>query len=74
MGFSSPDMIGLIACGHSMGGVTSADQPNIVPPGNNPSNIVDFDSTTNFDNKVYVSVANPRSCILTKELQRHTVS
>ncbi|EKM82462.1 hypothetical protein AGABI1DRAFT_111078 [Agaricus bisporus var. burnettii JB137-S8] len=54
MGFSPSDMVGLIACGHSIGGVTSADEPDIVPPGNDPSKptIVDFDSTGNFDNKV----------------------
>lgn len=68
MGFSPSDMVGLIACGHSIGGVTSADEPDIVPPGNDPSKptIVDFDSTGNFDNKVYVSALDPRFYLLTR--------
>ncbi|MCQ6264028.1 hypothetical protein MLD55_19095, partial [Alcanivorax sp. MM125-6] len=54
MGFSPSDMVGLIACGNSIGFVTSADEHYIVTPGNDPSKptIVDFDSTGNFDNKV----------------------
>ena len=56
-GFSPQDMIGLIACGHTIGGVRSSDHPDIVSPGADPS--VDvfemFDDTpSKFDTSVYV--------------------
>jgi len=47
-------MIKLTACGHTMGGVRSDDFPQLVAP--NPAStapvIVNFDTTTQFDNKV----------------------
>jgi hypothetical protein len=53
-GFTKEEMIKLVACGHTMGGVRSADFPQLVAP--NPSSsvtvITDFDTTQNFDNKV----------------------
>lgn len=57
-GFSNSEMIALTACGHTVGGVRSTDFPAIVPAGPDPSKtiIVDFDSTTQFDTKVYVPV------------------
>ncbi len=54
-GFTSAEMIKLTACGHTMGGVRSTDFPDLVaPPSSNSSspNIVNFDSTTRFDNTV----------------------
>lgn len=56
MGFSSTEMITLTACGHTIGGMRDVDFPTLVPASTDPSkpNIVDFDSTTEYDNKVYV--------------------
>jgi len=53
-GFNQTEMIKLVACGHSIGGVRSADFPELVAPGPNPAtpNIADFDTTTQFDNVV----------------------
>ncbi|PFH51753.1 hypothetical protein AMATHDRAFT_58608 [Amanita thiersii Skay4041] len=53
-GFSQTEMIQMVACGHTLGGVRSADKPEIVPPGPDPTvtTIVDFDTTMQFDNKV----------------------
>lgn len=58
-GFNQAEMIKLVACGHTMGGVRSADFPQLVAPNPNSPNpvIKDFDTTTtSFDNKVYVFV------------------
>lgn len=56
MGFSQTEMIQLVACGHSLGSVHSAEFPQIVPASVGQ---IGFDSTnTQFDNKVvteYVS-------------------
>jgi len=56
-GFSAAEMIKLTACGHTMGAVRSTDFPQLVPPTPNSSIpvIQNFDSTTNFDNAVYVN-------------------
>ncbi|KZV81679.1 heme peroxidase [Exidia glandulosa HHB12029] len=62
-GFTPTEMIQLVACGHSLGGVQHDSFPDIVPPTNDPDNNasgnVHFDSTfDNFDNKIatdYVS-------------------
>lgn len=56
-GFSAEEMIGLIACGHTIGGVRSSDHPEIVAPGAdaNVTNFELFDSTPRlFDSAVYV--------------------
>lgn len=48
-------MIGLVACGHTIGGVRSTDHPDIVPPGPDPSveEFQLFDDTSNqFDTSV----------------------
>jgi catalase (peroxidase I) len=57
-GFSATDMIGLVACGHTLGGVQSKSFPNIVPAstitvGNSDGDAL-FDTTgsTAFDNKM----------------------
>ncbi|KAH8077081.1 heme peroxidase [Cristinia sonorae] len=55
-GFTKADMIGLTACGHSIGGVQNIAFPDIVPPSSdqsNPQGNVNFDSTgVLFDNKI----------------------
>lgn len=50
-GFSAEEMIGLVACGHTLGGVHSKDFPEIVPNGSQPDTTGHFDeSRTEFDN------------------------
>ncbi|KAJ7823537.1 heme peroxidase [Mycena leptocephala] len=55
-GFTKTEMIGLIACGHSFGGVQHKVFPQIVPDFNDPQNtqsVAHFDSTfTKFDNNI----------------------
>ncbi|KAJ7615875.1 heme peroxidase [Roridomyces roridus] len=55
-GFSQTDMIGLVACGHTFGGVQHSVYPNIVNVLNEPNDaddVADFDSTfVTFDNNV----------------------
>ncbi|KAH8894461.1 heme peroxidase, partial [Thozetella sp. PMI_491] len=56
-GFNTQEMIALVACGHSIGGVHGVDFPEIVPnvSNSNPSDehTVTFDTTTGvFDNNV----------------------
>lgn len=46
-GFSPSDMIRLVACGHTLGGVRNADFPDIVPNGDET-----FDTTTSYDHAV----------------------
>ncbi|GIZ42949.1 hypothetical protein CKM354_000619600 [Cercospora kikuchii] len=54
MGFSQEEMITLVACGHTIGGVHSVDHPEIVTEGGvSEENVARFDTTTgNFDNAV----------------------
>ncbi|KAF5383933.1 hypothetical protein D9757_007401 [Collybiopsis confluens] len=49
-GFSPTEMISLVACGHTLGGVRRADFPLVVTDPN--ADVVTFDSTTAFDNAV----------------------
>ncbi|KAL7924845.1 heme peroxidase [Trichoderma austrokoningii] len=54
-GFDVTEMITLVACGHSIGGVHGVDFPEIVPnpPNTGTDNMVTFDTTNdNFDNIV----------------------
>ncbi|KAF7343082.1 Peroxidase [Mycena venus] len=55
-GFTQTEMIGLVACGHTFGGVQHAPFPDIVPELNDPDNtesVAHFDSTfVRFDNNV----------------------
>ncbi|KAK7045256.1 peroxidase [Favolaschia claudopus] len=55
-GFTQTEMIGLVACGHSFGGVEHKPFPEIVPELNEPNNTLSvqhFDTTFDFfDNKV----------------------
>jgi len=55
MGFSIPQMIQMVACGHTMGGVHAVNFPTIVIPGSVPPNDYQLmDSTFAFDNKIAV--------------------
>ncbi|KAJ6473767.1 heme peroxidase [Mycena sanguinolenta] len=55
-GFTQDEMIGLVACGHTFGGVQHAPFPDIVPELNDPTStesVAHFDSTnTHFDNNI----------------------
>ncbi|KAJ7891536.1 heme peroxidase [Mycena leptocephala] len=55
-GFTQIEMIGLVACGHTFGGVEHGAFPNIVPDLNDTNNVrsvAHFDTTnTQFDNKI----------------------
>jgi catalase (peroxidase I) len=53
-GFSQSEMITLVACGHTIGGVRSTDFPEIVPPEGDPAvaTVVEFDTSDKFDNVV----------------------
>ncbi|KAJ7835314.1 heme peroxidase [Mycena leptocephala] len=57
-GFSQTEMISLVACGHTFGGVQHETFPNIVPELNDPNNtasVAHFDSTfAKFDNTIAV--------------------
>ncbi|KAJ7792458.1 heme peroxidase [Mycena leptocephala] len=57
-GFSQTDMISLVACGHTFGGVQHEYFPDIVPELNDPNStesVAHFDSTfVNFDNTLWV--------------------
>lgn len=55
-GFTLSEMITLIACGHTIGGVRSLDFPDLVPPGDNLSipNIKHFDTSPEFDHTMLV--------------------
>jgi hypothetical protein len=51
-GFNATEMIQLVACGHTIGGVRSVDFPQVVTANaSDPSGIVlqDFDTTPQFD-------------------------
>jgi hypothetical protein len=52
-GFNTKDMIALVACGHTLGGVHGEDFPEIVPEGSVDDGFAHFDTTHDvFDNKV----------------------
>ncbi|KAB2569182.1 WSC domain containing protein [Lasiodiplodia theobromae] len=51
-GFSTTEMIQLVACGHTLGGVHADANPEIVPAGSVADDVVRFDTTDAFDNKV----------------------
>ncbi|KIM42111.1 hypothetical protein M413DRAFT_70963 [Hebeloma cylindrosporum] len=52
-GFTQSEMIGLVACGHTFGGVRTPDFPDIVPATADGSQlVVTFDSTPKFDNAI----------------------
>lgn len=54
-GFTQSEMIALVACGHTLGGVRRGDFPTIIPPAQGPGrnqDFVTFDRTSGFDNGV----------------------
>lgn len=53
MGFSNEEMIQLVACGHTLGSVHSAEHPEIIPAGTQPNDQLSFDTTVAaYDNRV----------------------
>ncbi|KAM0285986.1 hypothetical protein ACHAQH_001175 [Verticillium albo-atrum] len=53
MGFSPQEMIQVTACGHTIGGVHSAEFPDIIPAGTAPNGQIPLDSSVAvFDNKI----------------------
>ncbi|KAK8038133.1 hypothetical protein PG994_014900 [Apiospora phragmitis] len=58
IGFNTAQMVQVVACGHTIGGVHSPEFNDIVPPGT-PKNQIAFDSTVaTFDNKVVTEYLN----------------
>lgn len=52
-GFNTKDMIEMVACGHTFGGVHGEDFPEIVPHGSAPADFPHFDMTfDHFDNNI----------------------
>ncbi|OBR15557.1 WSC domain-containing protein [Colletotrichum higginsianum IMI 349063] len=52
-GFSESEMIALVACGHTLGGVHSRNNPHITGLDPTPDTVTKFDSTfDDFDNKI----------------------
>ncbi|KAK7018704.1 hypothetical protein VNI00_018297 [Paramarasmius palmivorus] len=49
-GFTQSEMIGLVACGHTLGGVRREDFPEVIH--DTSVNFTTFDSTVEFDNRV----------------------
>lgn len=59
MGFTQAEMIGLVACGHTLGGVHTPEFPALVPPGTAANNESALDTTPDaFDNKVVTEYLN----------------
>jgi hypothetical protein len=74
IGFSPKEMIQLVACGHTIGGVQRAAFPDIVPEKAvsaeyNPDGNVVFDQTfAAFDNHMYAPVCGIRASVATDTL------
>ncbi|KAF2475461.1 heme peroxidase [Lindgomyces ingoldianus] len=52
-GYNATEMIQFVACGHTLGGVHSANFPEIVPANTAPNDLAVFDTTSAvFDNKI----------------------
>lgn len=58
MGFTTTEMIQMVACGHTLGGVHAGDFPNIVAPDSAPNDFQLFDDTLQFDNAVATRYVN----------------
>ncbi|KDR77715.1 hypothetical protein GALMADRAFT_65948 [Galerina marginata CBS 339.88] len=56
-GFTQKEMIALVACGHTLGGVRSVDFQDIVPDPSN-SSIATFDTTSSFDHLIATQYLN----------------
>jgi catalase (peroxidase I) len=68
MGFTPTEMIQLVACGHTIGGVQRAAFPNVVPKKDatktNPDGNMVFDQTFDaFDNHMYGLTCHRHFCI-----------
>ncbi|KAF7318058.1 Peroxidase [Mycena chlorophos] len=66
MGFNVTEMITLVACGHTLGGVHAVDFPTVVPQSaitsSNPDGVVHFDDTfDSFDNHIATQWINGSS-------------
>lgn len=62
MGFTTQEMVKLVACGHSLGGVHSAQFPQIVANGTQPNNVQNFDRTPAvYDNSVAIDFVKNNS-------------
>ncbi|KAK0752396.1 heme peroxidase [Schizothecium vesticola] len=78
MGFTPTEMIQVTACGHTLGGVHSAEFPDIVPVGSGVNGQIGFDTTVSaFDNNVvteYVdgTAANPLVTGPSVQISRHS--
>ena len=60
-GFNATEMVAVVACGHTLGGVHAGDFPLIVTPGTVPNDFQHFDSTTAFDEKIASEYTNGTS-------------
>ncbi|KAH7063129.1 heme peroxidase, partial [Macrophomina phaseolina] len=66
-GFNTTEMIQVVACGHTLGGVHASANPEIVPVGSAEDGVVKFDTTDAFDNKVvteYLSNTTKNSLVV----------
>ena len=78
MGFTPTEMIQVTACGHTLGGVHSAEFPDIAPVGSGVNGQIGFDPTVSaFDNKVvteYVdgTTTNPLVTGPSVQISRHS--
>ncbi|KAK5658489.1 hypothetical protein OQA88_1880 [Cercophora sp. LCS_1] len=78
MGFTSVEMVQVTACGHTLGGVHTAEFPELVPAGTGVNGQVGFDGTVAvFDNKVateYIdgTTTNPLVVGPSVRLNRHS--
>lgn len=75
-GFNQTEMIGLVACGHTLGGVHGADFPTVVPGlGTSGLNISYFDTTKKFDSVVateYISGNTTNPLVNGPDASRHS--
>ncbi|KAJ6468452.1 heme peroxidase [Mycena sanguinolenta] len=58
MGFNATEMIQLVACGHTLGGVNQNDLPDIYDGGNFTNPVAPFDDSRNFDNHIATNYIN----------------
>ncbi|KAI4221750.1 MAG: hypothetical protein L6R36_006665 [Xanthoria steineri] len=61
MGFNPTQMIQVVACGHTLGGVHASNFPQIVPVSSAPNDVKQFDDTAKFDSKIASDYVSGRS-------------
>lgn len=76
-GFNTTEMITLVACGHTLGGVHANEHPEIVTTGGTgPENVAHFDTTTDkFDNVVvtpYLSNKTANPLVVAKDVSQRS--